>query len=217
MSRSKHKSSGDVAGITKKHQVITIETKVKIIEKVEWWEEEKATEELKRFMAQGMARGFSLSEEALLVFEVQGPECRMVHKCCSSHSECNPVLPSHLWKKKKEATWASLGSFLKRVDRTESSQSLCPQCQEWVKLQLALHLLLLMILQLYQLPPLLPPSVSNSSCLFTPCQSLCARCCTYYLSALSTGGCDRLTKRSVAERNYPTSEVRGRGRNWTEL
>ena len=35
MSRSKHKSSGDVAGITKKHQVITIETKVKIIEKVE--------------------------------------------------------------------------------------------------------------------------------------------------------------------------------------
>ena len=120
-------------------------------------------------------------------------------------------------KKKKEATWASLGSFLKRVDRTESSQSLCPQCQEWVKLQLALHLLLLMILQLYQLPPLLPPSVSNSSCLFTPCQSLCARCCTYYSSALSTGGCDRLTKRSVAERNYPTSEVRGRGRNWTEL
>ena len=76
-------------------------------------------------------------------------------------------------------------------------------------MQFALHLLLLMILQLYQLPPLLPPSVSNSSCLFTPCQSLCARCCTYYSSALSTGGCDRLTKRSVAERNYPTTKVRG--------
>ena len=38
------------------------------------------------------------------------------------------------------------------------------QCQVWVKLQLALHLPLLMILQLYHLPP---PLVSNSSCLFS--------------------------------------------------
>ena len=59
-------------------------------------QEEEVTEEWERFMMQEMARGFSLSEEALLVFEAQGPECRMVHKCCSSHSECNPVLPSHL-------------------------------------------------------------------------------------------------------------------------
>ena len=35
MSGSKHKSSGDVAGTAKKHQAITTETKVKIIERME--------------------------------------------------------------------------------------------------------------------------------------------------------------------------------------
>ena len=34
MSGSKHKSSHDVAGTAKKHQAITMETKVKIIERV---------------------------------------------------------------------------------------------------------------------------------------------------------------------------------------
>ena len=55
------------------------------------------------------------------------------------------------------------------------------QCQAWVKLQLALCLLLLlllMILQLYHLLPPLPPSLNNSSCLFTWCQYLYASCCT---------------------------------------
>ena len=33
MSRSKHKSNGDVAGPAKKHQAITMETKLKIIER----------------------------------------------------------------------------------------------------------------------------------------------------------------------------------------
>ena len=55
-------------------------------------------------------------------------------------------------------------------------------CQVWVKLQLALCLLLLMILQLYHLPPPLPPPVSNSSCLFTWCQPLYASCCTVLFS-----------------------------------
>ena len=36
-------------------------------------QEEEVTEELKRFMMQEMARGFSLFEEALLVFEEQDP------------------------------------------------------------------------------------------------------------------------------------------------
>ena len=53
--------------------------------------------------------------------------------------------------------------------------------QVWVKLQLSLHLLLLLILQLYHLPPLLSPPVSNSSCLFTWCQPLYASCCTVLL------------------------------------
>ena len=49
--------------------------------------------------------------------------------------------------------------------------------QVWVKVQLALRLLLLPTLQLYHLPPLLRLPVSNSSCLFTRCQPPCASCC----------------------------------------
>ena len=59
------------------------------------------------------------------------------------------------------------------------------QGQVWVKLQPVLHLLLLMIFQLYRLPPPLPPPVSNSSCLFTWCQSLYASCCTVQFSSVA--------------------------------
>ena len=52
------------------------------------------------------------------------------------------------------------------------------QHQAWVKLQLALHHLLLMIFQLYHLPP---PPVSNCSCLFTGCQPPCAHYCIVLL------------------------------------
>ncbi|XP_060005064.1 uncharacterized protein LOC132520324 [Lagenorhynchus albirostris] len=45
----------------------------------------------------------------------------------------------------------------------------------------ALRLLLLTTLQLYHLPPPLPPPVSNSSCLFTRCQPLDASCCSVLL------------------------------------
>ena len=58
------------------------------------------------------------------------------------------------------------------------NQNLCHQYQAWVKLQLALHLLLLTILQFYHLPP---PPVSNSSCLFTCCQPLYVSCYTVLL------------------------------------
>lgn len=47
-----------------------METKVKIIERVEQKEEE-VTKELKRFTMQEMARGFSLFQKALLVFDAQ--------------------------------------------------------------------------------------------------------------------------------------------------
>ena len=60
MSRSKRKSNGDA---------FMMETKVKIIERVEQQEEEEVTEEQKRFTTQEVARGFSLFEEALLVLE----------------------------------------------------------------------------------------------------------------------------------------------------
>lgn len=59
-------------------------------------QEEEGAEEPKRVTMQEMARGFSLFEEALLGFEVQDAEHRMVFEGCSSHSEHNPVLLSHL-------------------------------------------------------------------------------------------------------------------------
>ena len=61
------------------------------------------------------------------------------------------------------------------------NQNLCHQYQTSVKFQLALHLLLLMILQLHHLPPLLPPPDSNSSFLSTRCQPLYASSCTVLL------------------------------------
>ena len=64
------------------------------------------------------------------------------------------------------------------------NQNLCYQGQEWVKLQLALHLLWMTILQLYHLPPPVPASVSNSSCLFTWCQPLYASCYTVLFKVL---------------------------------
>ena len=67
-----------------------------------------------------------------------------------------------------------------QVMNFQRSPSVFHQCQAWVKLQLALRLLLLMILQLYHLPPSLPPLVSNSSFLFR-CQRLYARCYTALL------------------------------------
>ena len=56
-----------------------------------------------------------------------------------------------------------------------------PSNQVWVTLQLVFCLLLLMIPQLYCLPPPLPSPVSNSSCLFTWCQPLDASYCTVLL------------------------------------
>ena len=52
------------------------------------------------------------------------------------------------------------------------------QRQAWVKLHLALRLLLLVILQPYHLPTSSPSFISNSSCLFARCQPLWSCCCT---------------------------------------
>ena len=47
-------------------------------------EEEVVTEEPKRFMMQEMARGFSLFEEALLVFEAQDPNVERYTKVAAA-------------------------------------------------------------------------------------------------------------------------------------
>ena len=92
--------------------------------------------------------------------------------------QSNATVPSY--EKKRATVQTSLDHFFKRVDRIESSKEpeSVPSSQAWVKLQPALHLLLLTILQLYHLPPPLPPPLSNSSCLFAWCQPLYANCCT---------------------------------------
>ena len=59
-------------------------------------QEEEETEEPKRFTVQEMARGFSLFEGALLVFEAEDSNVERYYEGCSSRSECNPVLLFHL-------------------------------------------------------------------------------------------------------------------------
>lgn len=116
-----------------------------------------------------MSRTFLCLRRHLLVLR-QGTQTWMVHKAHNC-SECNPMLPCHLWwEKKRTTTQASLGGFFRRIDRTESSKQpeLCHQCCAWVKL--------LTVLQLCYLPPLLPPTVSNSSCQCPWCQPLFVSC-----------------------------------------
>ena len=62
-----------------------------------------------------------------------------------------------------------------------SRRCACAFCQHqaWVKLQLALFLPLLTVLQLYYLPPLL--LLQSVTCLFTQCQPMYASCCTVLL------------------------------------
>ena len=84
-------------------------------------------------------------------------------------------------KKKRATTQTSLDPFFKRVDRTESGKEPEPVPSTSGVSEISLCLLLLTILQLYHLPPPLPPPVSNSSCLFTRCQPLCGSCCTTVL------------------------------------
>ena len=129
-------------------------------------QEEEVTEESRRFTRQDVQGDFLCG--GTVSFWGIATECRLVHKDCSSHSECNSVLLHHLWwgGKKRAISKTSLDQICKRVDRIASSkeQSLCHQHQVWVKSQLSLWLLLLTILQLYHPPPPLPPPVSNSSC-----------------------------------------------------
>ena len=79
-------------------------------------EEEEVTEEPQRFMTQDMARGFSLFEEALLVFEAQDPN---VEAAVQNSIQCYCVTYD---EKKRAMTQTSLDHFFKRVDRIESSK-----------------------------------------------------------------------------------------------
>ena len=85
-------------------------------------EKEEVTEEPKRVTMQEMARGFSLSEEALLVFEAQDPyvECyTKVAAAIQNAIQCYRVIYD---EKKRATTQTSLDRFFKKVDRIESSK-----------------------------------------------------------------------------------------------
>ena len=88
--RSKGKSSSDVAG---------------------------TAEEPKTFMTQEMARGFSLFEEALLVFEALDPDVEWDMKIVTAVQnaiQCYCVIYD---EEKRATTQTSLDHFLKRVNR----------------------------------------------------------------------------------------------------
>ena len=116
MFRSKRKISGDIAGTAKKSQAITMKLAVQHKEELtnealmesetqrkdkERQEEEEVTEESKRFTTQEIARGFSLFEEALLVFEAQDPNVKLYMKVAAAVQnaiQCYRVI----YDKKKE-------------------------------------------------------------------------------------------------------------------
>ena len=128
-----------------------------------------------------MARGFSLFEEALLVFEAQDPnveQCSKVAADVQNAIQCYHVIYD---EKKKATTQTSLDHFFKRVDRIESSKEPEPVPSMSGMSEIA------------ACPPspiadnpsaLRSPTSSPSSSNFLPvtrCQPLYASCCTVLL------------------------------------
>ena len=110
----------------------------------------------------------------------------MAQQGCSSHSECSPLLSCHLWWEKEGYYSHITGSVFSRGQielNPARNQNLCHQCQAWRILQLALHLPLSMILQLYHLPPPHhPPVITLRACSFdaSPCMPAIVRYyCTF--------------------------------------
>ena len=97
------------------------------------------------------------------------PECRTVHKDCSSYSECNSVLLHHLWQK-RATTQTSLDHFFKRVGRIKSSRvpEPVPSVSGMSEITACRPSPITNNPQVYHLPPPLPSPVSNSY-LFTRC------------------------------------------------
>ena len=98
-----------------------METKEKIIERVERQEEE-VTEEPKRFTMQEVAWGFSLFEEALLVFEAQDPNVEQYTKVAAAVQDAIQCYRVIYDEKRRATTQTSLDRFSKRVDRIESNK-----------------------------------------------------------------------------------------------
>ena len=76
-------------------------------------QEEEVTEELKRFMTQEIARGFSLFEEALLVFEAQHPNVEWYTEVAATVQ--NAIQCYHvIYEEKKKSYYPDItGSFFR--------------------------------------------------------------------------------------------------------
>ena len=93
---------------------------MKIIEKVEQ-QDEKVTEELKRFMMHEMARGLSSFEEAMLVFEATN--IKWYTNVAAAFQNADQFYHV-IYNETRATTQTSLDCFFKRVDRIESSKEL---------------------------------------------------------------------------------------------
>ena len=74
-------------------------------------EEEEETEEQKRFTMQEMARGFSLFEEALLIFEAQDPNIERYTKVAAAIQDAIQCYCVIYDEKKRATTQTSLDGF----------------------------------------------------------------------------------------------------------
>ena len=131
-----------------------------------------------------MARGFSLLEEALLVFEAQDSNVESYRKVAAAIQnaiQCYRVI--YDGEKKRTTTQTSLDHFFKRVDRIESSKEPEPVPSTSGMSEIAACPLSPTADNPSPLPSPTssPSSSSNSSCLCTRCQPLYASCCTVLL------------------------------------
>ena len=125
-----------------------------------------------------MARGFSFFDEALVSFWVIGPDCKTTQRLQQLFRVQFSATVSSMMRKKELPPRFHWIIFSKGLNSDRIKFSKEPEPVPSTSGVLALCLLLLMILQLYHLPPPLPSLVSNSSCLFTGCWPLYVSCCT---------------------------------------
>ena len=85
-------------------------------------QEEEVSEEPKRFTSQEIASGFSLFEEALLVFEAQDPNIEWYMKVAAAVQNAIQYYCVICDKRKRATTQTSVDHFIRRVDRIESSK-----------------------------------------------------------------------------------------------
>ena len=116
-----------------------------------------------------MARGFSLQEEALLVFEAQDPNIAQYTKVAAAVQNAIQCFHVIYDEKNRATTQISLDCFFKKVDRIESSKEPepVPSLSGMSEVAAGSPSPIADNPQLHCLPPPLPTPSRNSSYLFT--------------------------------------------------